>query len=520
MKKTFNITGTCYPEDHYLMDNTRQLQAVRALIEGGNYFTINRPRQYGKTTTFYFLLEELSQTEAYFPIALNFQGIDRRFHQSDTAFGQMFLEELSNSIEKTNPDLAAFLNQKNTIKSLNDVSEIVEALIEKTQKKIVLLIDEVDASSEYAAFINFLGMLRRKYLNRKRRPTFHSIVLAGVHDIKNLKYKLRNPDNAQYNSPWNIAVDFEVDMSFQPQEIVPMLEEYSKIEEVKMDASTIAQRLYYHTSGYPFLVSKLCKNIAEKILPNKPKSQEQKWTLADIEASVQLLLKENNTNFDSLIGNIENHKDLQDLVYRIILNGDTIPFNQYNPTIYKGILYGIFKRNGRIRIHNRIYEQLLYDYLASKIWTTDQGTLNYSGAFLKEDRSLDMEAVLRKFQAFMKEQRSQKDLKFLEREWRLVFLAFLKPILNGQGHDFKEVETSEEKRLDVVVTYLQFKYILELKLWRGAKAHTKGLNQLATYLDIHGINKGYLLIFDTRKKVTFDAKPITHQGKEIYMVWV
>lgn len=147
-------------------------------------------------------------------------------------------------------------------------------------------------------------------------------------------------------------------------------------------------------------------------------------------------------------------------------------------------------------------------------------TYNFGDNYLTDDGSLDLETVLRKFQIFMKEQRSKKDLHFLEREWRLVFLSFLKPILNGKGHDFKEVKTSEEKRLDVVVTYLHYKYILELKLWRGEKAHQKGLLQLANYLDIHGVQKGYLLIFDDRKNPTGAVKTIQQEDKEIFAVWV
>ena len=50
MRKRFNITGTCVPLKHYMMDNQRQFNEVLALVEEGMYFTINRPRQYGKTT--------------------------------------------------------------------------------------------------------------------------------------------------------------------------------------------------------------------------------------------------------------------------------------------------------------------------------------------------------------------------------------------------------------------------------------------------------------------------------------
>uniref|UniRef100_UPI00047993AF GxxExxY protein n=1 Tax=Hugenholtzia roseola TaxID=1002 RepID=UPI00047993AF len=128
--------------------------------------------------------------------------------------------------------------------------------------------------------------------------------------------------------------------------------------------------------------------------------------------------------------------------------------------------------------------------------------------------------VLRKFQSFMKEQYSEKNNKLIEREWRLIFLAFLKPIINGKGHDFKEVETSEEKRLDIVVTYLSEKHIVELKIWRGEASHQRGLEQLVNYLEIQGAIKGWLLIFDDREKPSWREEWIHHKGKDIFAVWV
>lgn len=80
------------------------------------------------------------------------------------------------------------------------------------------MIDEVDQASNHKVFIDFLGMLRSKFLNRSTRPTFQSVILAVVYDIKNLKHRIREDNEHQMNSPWNIAADFSVDMSFTKEE--------------------------------------------------------------------------------------------------------------------------------------------------------------------------------------------------------------------------------------------------------------------------------------------------------------
>ncbi len=520
MKKKFNITGICFPHLHYMMDISAKFRQTLAMVEGGEYFIINRPRQYGKTTMLGQLQSYLSQSETYIPIKLNFQGIDSKWHESDQAFARMFLSEIQIAFKFVDKEIASFLEGASVrVNDMGALSEIITELCYKLSKKPVLLIDEVDASSNYEPFLNFLGMLRNKYLSRfePQHITFHSIVLAGVHDIKSLKFKLRNPEEAQYNSPWNIAADFKVQMSFTPPEIEPMLREYAEAEDVEMDIPEIAQKLFYYTSGYPFLVSKLCKIIAEDMQPEKGRNH---WTLADVETAVQLLLKEQNTNFDSLIKNLENNDSLYQLVYRVIMEGEEIPNNPDEPIINIGQMYGIFRSNGRLKIHNRIYEQRIYNYMTARTIVSLPKIGTYARHFQLPDNQLDMPAILLKFQQFMKEQYTDKNDSFLETHGRLVFLSFLAPILNGQGYSFKEVQVSMEKRLDIVVTYHQHRYIIELKRWYGPQAHEKGLDQLADYLELHGLDQGYLLIFDGRQDRAWEQEQVTHGGKEVFAVWV
>ena len=47
--KEFNTEAICIPNLHYMVDLSDKIQQIEKLIAHGDYFTINRARQYGKT---------------------------------------------------------------------------------------------------------------------------------------------------------------------------------------------------------------------------------------------------------------------------------------------------------------------------------------------------------------------------------------------------------------------------------------------------------------------------------------
>ncbi|MGE5342038.1 MAG: AAA family ATPase [Candidatus Omnitrophota bacterium] len=528
MKKWFNDIGVCVPEQHYMVDISTKTRRIVNMIERGDYFVISRPRQYGKTTTIYMLNKFLKTTDDYFPIKISFEGIGQEGFVNAAVFIEEFFSLLKGAfVTSGNENLVKFIDSEPIPDRFSKLDLWISELVRKTEKKIVLMIDEVDKSSNNQLFLDFLGMLRNKYLKRieERALTFHSVILAGLYDIKSLKLKLRPEAETKYNSPWNIAVDFNVDMSFSAPEITTMLEEYVKETGVEMNTDAVAKELHYYTSGYPFLVSKVCKIIDEEIIPDE---NRKKWLHDDIERAIVRLLNTPNTNFDNVIKNLENEKELYDLVEKIVLDGVNIEYNFYSPVISMGVMHGIFKQGGpSVAIHNRIYRELIYNYMTTNfrlkvLLQTNASKYNFQDYFITKDGSLDFKTVLLKFQEFMKKEFSKKDQEFMERNGRLVFLAFIKPIINGQGYDFKEVQVSEEKRLDVIVTFQRQKFVVELKVWRGKEAHMRGIKQLADYLDVLSLKQGYLVIFDfTRKgKKEFKHETISVNEKEIVAVWV
>jgi len=230
-----------------------------------------------------------------------------------------------------------------------------------------------------------------------------------------------------------------------------------------------------------------------------------------MDKAVKIIVNSDNTNFGSLIKNIEHNMELYNFLKRIVLDGENITYVKTDEIINLATIYGILKeQNGSCKINNRIYEQLIYDHMMMKVIRkntyTSMSNYNYKANFITECGTLDVRKILIKFQEFMKHEYSEKRESFLEEDGRLVFLAFISPIINGTGFAFKEVRGGEEKRFDIVITYEKKMYILELKIWYGEEYHKKGLIQLGKYLEQYGLDEGYLLIFDFRKNKGVSGK--------------
>ena len=139
-----------------------------------------------------------------------------------------------------------------------------------------------------------------------------------------------------------------------------------------------------------------------------------------------------------------------------------------------------------------------------------------------EGGRFDMELCLRKFAEHYAEMFSERDAEFIEREGRLLFLSYLKPLINGQGFYHIESQLTDLRRMDIVVDFGRDQFIVELKLWKGESEHNKAYEQLVGYMDGKGFSTGYLLTFDFRKGVNKQpyAKWVDFDGKRIFDVVV
>ena len=515
MMKRFNTTGKMIADRHYMVPIDRQVNAAARLVKDNLYFCINRGRQYGKTTTLAFLKEHLEK-QGYVVFSISFEGLPDSAYESLEAllYESVNLMTLPlrwigipNLVGDSSLQLVKTVDNNKGRIGIVDFRNLIASLC--SRNRVALIIDEVDQAGNYPQFIKFLGLLREMYLSRDQIPTFQSVILAGVYDIKNLKLKLRPEEQHQYNSPWNIAAPFDTDMSLHADGIAAMLTEYKQDHQIDFDEKNIAQMIYDYTSGYPFLVSRLCQIIDES---------GYTWDKEGVLKATQAILMERNTLFDDMVKQIDQYPQLKALLKDILFSGFNRAFSTDEKYIQMASMFNFVKNvNGSVVVNSRLMEIRLYNLFIGE----EEHTAIYSKGQIDKnqfirDGHLDMRHVLERFVVLFNEiYRPQKDDKFVEDNGRKIFLTYLRPIINGIGNYYCEAQTRDLTRTDVVVDYLGQQYVVELKIWRGNSYNERGEQQLADYLEFYHLQTGYLVSFCFNKGKQSEVHDVVVGDKQI-----
>ena len=520
MMRTFNTAGKCIPSMHYMVDISRQVDAAAKMVGRGNYFCINRGRQYGKTTTLAMLKKKL-EGEGYAVFSLSFEGLgDEAFKSYESLlFASLQLMndcvawgEVKNLSETVMTVLQKFGDEDSGEITSIRYAQLISNFCKETP--IVLLIDEVDAAGNHIEFIKFLGLLREMYLKRDSRPTFQSVILAGVYDIKNLKLKLRPEDQHQYNSPWNIAMPFDTDMSLPADGIAGMLNDYKADHHLSFDEQPVAQLIYDYTSGYPFLVSRLCQIIDE---------EEYSWDKEGVLKAVNKLLSERNVLFDDIVKKIDQFPELKQTLKGILYSGQKYTYSPYEKYLQLGVMFSFLKNNdGVVSISCRLIETMLYTlFISEEKQSAIYGMGETDKSQFIHDGYIDMRHLLERFCVHFNEiYRPGHDDAFVENNGRQIFLTYLRPVINGVGNYYCEAQTRDLTRTDVVIDYLGKQYVVELKIWRGDAYNERGEQQLSEYLDYYHLDTGYMLSFCFNKNKQPGLHEVMVGEKKLYEVVV
>jgi hypothetical protein len=251
---------------------------------------------------------------------------------------------------------------------------------------------------------------------------------------------------------------------------------------------------------------------------------DRNWSLEGVQEAIKIMLKENSTLFDDLIKKLEDNQALSNLLFDLSVGKILYPFNPDNPAMKLGLMFGFLTEGTEgLQIHNRIFEIRITDYFVSRNLSEwrENNIVQSAVSDIIRNGVFDMERCLTKFKRYYAEIYTEKDIKFLEHDGKLIFLTYLKPLINGNGFYHFESQTRDYGKIDLVVDFLKQQFILEMKLWYGDRRHEDAYEQLAGYLKSKNVDRGYLLTFDFRKQgddSVSETQWIEYDGKQIFDV--
>ncbi|MCD7833700.1 MAG: ATP-binding protein [Lachnospiraceae bacterium] len=158
MQKTFNVTGICVPERNYMVDvSDRVERIVEDYVSPGKYFTMNRARQYGKTTMLYLLEKRLK--ESFIVLRLSFEAADEYF-VSPALLAEGLTMDIADCLRRQSIEeriIRAWEEPVSERFPMRSLGVKITNLCKACKKKVVLMIDEVDRSSDNQIF--FLSLV-------------------------------------------------------------------------------------------------------------------------------------------------------------------------------------------------------------------------------------------------------------------------------------------------------------------------------------------------------------------------
>ena len=508
MRPSFNIAGPCLPEEHYMLPPERRLGRVRQLIEDRKYLTLHAGRQTGKTTSAFWLVDHLNASGQFKAIWVDLETA-REQPDPQRAF-RTILAECNAAFERQVPEIER--PSREEIDALLEdparaLREYLTTLTGRSSLPLVVLFDEADGLVG-PAMVSFLTQLRAGYLNRSRAPFPSSVVLIGLRPVRD--YALLQEDRRTLawlgtTSPFNVSAESATLASFTRAEVEELLTQHTTATGQPFTPHAM-DRIHALGQGHPWLTNALAEEAVGREVPDRA----QTVTAGRIDAAKETLILQRRSHIDSLI-----HRLREPRVQKIIapmLAGEHTGADVVDDDLDYVVGLGLVRmQDGFIEVANPIYREIIPRALTH----LRQAQIHQAPRdYVRPDGGLDMGRLLQSFQQFWRKDGhlAAEGFDYREAGPHLMLMAFLQRIVNGGGRVEREYGLGRGA-LDLMVLWNDERYAIEVKLRRDTHTEEDALDQIAGYLDTVGLDEGWLVLFDLRKRPSW-AEKLTHRDVE------
>ncbi len=446
--------------------------------EGGHYITVWAPRQTGKSWTMQQILFRLRKDERYDVLKFGLEHLKRQ-NDVDRIARSIALEILT-SLKK--PPLE--------ISILEDIQRIFTRDV--LSKPLVLILDEFDALTE-EAISGLAGVFRNIYLKRQDDPNpsaqkdylLHGVALIGVRSVLGIENVRGSPFNVQRSLHVPNLTAAEVDGMFKWYE----RESGQKVEQ------EVINRLYYETNGQPGLTCWFGELLTEGFEDYQP-PKDRPISMKDFNHVFLWAAKGLPNNTILNIISKAKQEPYKEAVLELFKTERKPEFRYDEPLLNFLYMNGVIEIE---HVQDELYGKFASPFVQKRLFNYFSTDLfHYMGKVrdisddvtdvISGDR-LHIRNLMKRFETYLKQNRDwllkdapkRKDLRVYEAVYHFCFHRYLSDFL-GTKHArvYPEFPTGNGK-IDLIITYYDTRYGLELKSYTDESEYYEALDQAAKY---------------------------------------
>jgi hypothetical protein len=507
---------------------------VEMMIQGEFYFILHAPRQSGKTTYLFDIVDKINNDGIYYALYCTLETLDN-IYDPDTGIDYILMliyESIEASNLKNSVSLVNNFKPSRSFSTPTKIKSFLNYLCNNLDKELIIFFDEADCIAE-EPLITFLRQIRQGYNTRFRLNNKfpRSMALVGMRDIRDYLKSVRSESESKgLASPFNIKKDALTLDNFTKEEIAILYRQHTVASGQMFDELAIS-RAWHWSEGQPWLVNALAYETIVKILHNDYASPVSSQL---IDQAAENLIKRRDIHIDSLLERLKEPRVAS--VMNGVFAGTSLKGSKYIDDRRYCLDLGLvaLDANNNLRPANALYQEVISRVLIDPV----QSLLNENIELLKwnNGKIVFISAILKSFQNFWRENAfsfplrinepeiesfkekiaeiDNKDLaleildlvarKYDEAVYSIILMAFLQRVVNGGAKVYRQFAEGRGS-VDLLVSFNEQKYLIECKI-KGHMPMDKCVTQLMGYLDSAGDKEGWLVIFDRKRNKSWDEK--------------